>query len=247
MNLATQRSPTPTFDTQTKSATQYETIKPPYNSPKSPVYPKMKDKEPTSLEAISQMTHPYPSTPRPSSQTPCAGLRYFPQNILPDDDSIEQPLNFLPDPPSSPTSPPNTSTPTHREISGPTQPTDLLVFHKFNVTTTTPQETMATKVKNSDLHNSIHALGNAMVDQTMGTLPSPPTIRIQIKEEDVILAHLTLAEANQSVLSQNGISEEAKNLIVNQRIWSSTVKAVLKGGVDPRGLASARALRPLPE
>ncbi|KAG1726278.1 uncharacterized protein EDB91DRAFT_1086840 [Suillus paluster] len=166
----------------------------------------MRDKEPTSLKAISQTTRPYPSTPRPSSQTPRAGPRYFPQNVLPDDDSMEQPPNLLPDSPPSPTSPPNTPTPIYREISGPTQPPDLLVFREFNVTTTTPQETTATEVKNSDLHNSMHAPGNAMVDQIMGAPHSPPTIREQTEEEDAILAHLALAEANRSVLSQNGIN-----------------------------------------
>ncbi|KAG0707129.1 hypothetical protein DFH29DRAFT_871913 [Suillus ampliporus] len=166
----------------------------------------MKDKEMTSLKANSQTTCPYPSTPRPSSQTPHTGPRFFPQNALPDDDNMEQPLNFLPDPPSSPTSPPTTPTPTHCEISGPTQPTDLLVFCEFKVTTTTPQETTATEAKNSNLHNSIHAPGNTMVDQTMGAPPSPPTTHTQTEEEDAILAHLALAEANRSVLSQNGIN-----------------------------------------
>ncbi|KAG1732336.1 hypothetical protein EDB19DRAFT_1831354 [Suillus lakei] len=46
------------------------------------IYTTMKDKELTSLKAISQMTHPYPATPRPASQTPCAGLR-GPQQLKP--------------------------------------------------------------------------------------------------------------------------------------------------------------------
>ncbi|KAG2121044.1 uncharacterized protein F5147DRAFT_647390 [Suillus discolor] len=122
----------------------------------------MKDKEPTSLKAIFQTTHPYPSTPHPSSQTPHVGLRFFPQNVLPDDDSMEQPSNFLLDPPSSPTSPPNTPTPILCEMSGLSQPANLLVFREFKVTTS--QETTATHANDSDLSNSMHAPSNAMVD-----------------------------------------------------------------------------------
>ncbi|KAG2148249.1 hypothetical protein BD769DRAFT_1659734 [Suillus cothurnatus] len=166
----------------------------------------MKDKEPTSLKAISQTTRPYPSTPRPSSQTPHTGLRYFPQNVLTNDDDMEQPLSILPEYPSSPTSPPDTPTPAHRKISEPSQPADLLVFREFAVTTTTPQEITATDAKDSDLNKSMHAPGNVMVDQTMDAPPSPPTTRVQTVEEETILAHLTLADANRSALSQNGIN-----------------------------------------
>ncbi|KAG2143940.1 hypothetical protein BD769DRAFT_1661346 [Suillus cothurnatus] len=153
----------------------------------------MKDKEPTSLKAISQTTRLYPSTPRPSSQTPRAGPRYFPQNVLTNNDDMEQPLSILPEYPSSPTSPPDTPTPAHHEISEPSQPADLL-------------EITATDAKDSDLNKSMHAPGNVMVDQTMDAPPSPPTTRIQTVEEETILAHLALADANRSALSQNGIN-----------------------------------------
>ncbi|KAG2145576.1 hypothetical protein BD769DRAFT_1382492 [Suillus cothurnatus] len=142
----------------------------------------MKDKEPTSLKAISQTTRPYPSTPRPSSQTPRTGPRYFLQNVLTNDDDMEQPLSILPEYPSSPTSPPDTPTPAHREISEPSQPADLLVFREFAVTTTTPQEITAIDAKDSDLNKSMHAPGNVMVDQTMDAPPSPPTSRVQTVE-----------------------------------------------------------------
>ncbi|KAG2351257.1 hypothetical protein BDR07DRAFT_1502118 [Suillus spraguei] len=164
----------------------------------------MKDKEPTSLKAHSQSTHSYPSTLCLPSQTPHKGPHYFPQNVLPDNNDMDQHLNSLPDPPSSPASPPNTLTPTHCEIASPTPPTNLLMTQEFNVTLSV--ENPACSTLQSDLSNSIHAPGNAMVDQTIGAPPSPPTICKQTAEEDAILAHLTLVEINRSVLSQNGIN-----------------------------------------
>ncbi|KAG1766588.1 hypothetical protein EDD22DRAFT_844912 [Suillus occidentalis] len=52
----------------------------------------------------------------------------------------------------------------------------------------------------------MHAPGNSVVDQHMSTLPSPPAARAQTVEEESILAHLALAEANRAILSQNGIN-----------------------------------------
>ncbi|KAG1729155.1 hypothetical protein EDB19DRAFT_1913526 [Suillus lakei] len=109
----------------------------------SPVYP--------SLKAISQMTRPYPSTPCPSSQTPHTGPRYFLPDVLPDDDSMEQPFT------SCPTLPPP-------------QPHPQTHLPPF----TMKLETTATKAKDSDLSNSIHTPGNSMVDHTMEAPPSPP-------------------------------------------------------------------------
>jgi len=163
----------------------------------------MKDKEPTSIKTIAQTTRPYPSTPRPPSTTPRVGPRYFPQNVLPDDDNMEQTNNPLPDPPS-PTSSPGTPTPIHRDFNGPAQPADLLVFREFKITTS--QETTETHANDSDLSNSIHAPGNAMIDQTMSAPNTPPATRVQSAEEEAILAHLALAEANRSVLNQDRIN-----------------------------------------
>ncbi|KAG2739244.1 hypothetical protein P692DRAFT_201873325 [Suillus brevipes Sb2] len=148
----------------------------------------MKDKEPTSLKVIAQSTRPYPSTPRAPPQTPRAGPRYFPQNVLTEDENMDQSSSFTPDP-ASPTSPPNTP----REIVGPAPPTNLLTMQEFK----------------SDLSNSIHAPGNPMVDQPMEASSTPPAARTHTAEEDAILAHLALAEANRSVLSQNGVNYRA--------------------------------------
>lgn len=168
----------------------------------------MKDKETTSIKAIAQTTRPYPPAQRPTSQTPRSGPRYFPPNVIPDDDDMEQPPDFIPDP-SSPTSPPDTPTPIHREINGPTQPTNLLVFSEPQTTASTPQETTVTGVRDSDLNDSMHAPGNIMIDQLMDAPPSPPAPRAHSAEEDAILAHLALAEANHSVLTQNGINHRS--------------------------------------
>ncbi|KAG2084188.1 hypothetical protein BD769DRAFT_1682261 [Suillus cothurnatus] len=163
----------------------------------------MKDKEPSSVKIISQSTRPYPSTPRLSSQAPRAGPCYFPPNVLQDDDNMEQSLDQIPDP-ASPTSPPDTPTPTPREITAPPHPNNLLTYQEFKVTMST--ETPASSTAQSDLKDSIHAPGNTMVDQTMDAPPSPPAAHTQTTEEEAILAHLALAEANRSILSQNGIN-----------------------------------------
>ncbi|KAG2751352.1 hypothetical protein P692DRAFT_20727477 [Suillus brevipes Sb2] len=166
----------------------------------------MKDKETSSIKATSQTARPYPSTPRPMSQTPKTGPRFFPPNTLPqDEESMEEQYSFLPDPPSSPSSTPDTPTPIHCEICVTKPQNDLSVFQEFKVV----QSNMSS-VDNavpSDLKSSIHAPGNAMVDQPMGAPPSPPIpTRAQTAEEDSILAHLALAEANRSILSQNGVN-----------------------------------------
>jgi hypothetical protein len=67
-------------------------------------------------------------------------------------------------------------------------------------------ETPVSSAAQSDLKDSIHAPGNTMVDQTMDAPPSPPAAHTQTTEEKAILAHLALAEANCSILSQNGIN-----------------------------------------
>ncbi|KIK31852.1 hypothetical protein CY34DRAFT_19504 [Suillus luteus UH-Slu-Lm8-n1] len=166
----------------------------------------MKDKETSSIKATSQTARPYPSTPRPPSQTPRTGPLYFPPNTLPqDEESMEEQYSFLPDPPSSPGSPPDTPTPIHREICVTKPQNDLSVFQEPKVVQA--NETPADNAVPSDLNSSIHAPGNAMVDQTMGAPPSPPLpTRVQTAEEDSILAHLALAEANRSILSQNGVN-----------------------------------------
>ncbi|KAG1747277.1 hypothetical protein EDD22DRAFT_958249 [Suillus occidentalis] len=163
----------------------------------------MKDKEPSSLKIISQSTRPYPNTPHLSSQTPRVGPCYFPPNVLQDDDDMDQPLDLLPNP-ASPTSPPDTPTPTPHEITALPHPTSLITYQESKVTMST--ESPVNSATKSDLSDSIHAPGNAMVDQTMDAPPSPPAARTQTAEEEAILAHLALAKANRSVLSQNGIN-----------------------------------------
>ncbi|KAG1722614.1 hypothetical protein EDB19DRAFT_1834934 [Suillus lakei] len=148
----------------------------------------MKDKEPTSLKVIAQSTRPYPSTPRAPPQTPRAGPCYFPQNVLAEDENMDQSLNYTPDP-ASPTLPSNTPTP-----------------HKIEFKVTTSKPPPASNITQSDLSNSIHAPNNPMVDQLMDASSTPPTACTQTAEEDAILVHLMLAEANRSVLSQNGVN-----------------------------------------
>ncbi|KAG1797203.1 hypothetical protein EV424DRAFT_1546721 [Suillus variegatus] len=167
----------------------------------------MKEKEPTSLKAISQATRPYPSTPRTSSQPSRSGPKFFPPDVLPEED-LECAMDlipYIPDPPSppsppSPHSPPDTPTPSGTtDRVHPLNP-DLLVFREFSVKTSNPcnDEPMS-----NGLANSIHAPSNPAVDHTMNDSTSPTTDHIPTPEEQSILAHLALADMNRSVLSQN--------------------------------------------
>ncbi|KAG2741597.1 hypothetical protein P692DRAFT_20637543, partial [Suillus brevipes Sb2] len=175
----------------------------------------MKDKEPTLLKAISQASRPYPSTPRPNSQPPRSGPKYFPPNVLQDDDDdLERALDLIPyqpDPPSppsppSPQSPPDTPTPITQGNRVHPLNTDLITYQDFKVTTSSSNDD---KKQNNELANSIHAPGNSAEDQLMSAPPSPTTRHTPTAEEQAILAHLALADANRSVLSQSGQTHHA--------------------------------------
>ncbi|KAG2124308.1 hypothetical protein BD769DRAFT_1669497 [Suillus cothurnatus] len=147
----------------------------------------MKDKETSSIKATSQTARPYPITPRPTSQTPRMGPRTFPPNILQIEENMEEPLDFLPDPPSPPGSPPDTPTPTHCEGCANNPQNDLLVYQEFKITHS--PGTLENGTVSSDLNSSIHAPGNAMVDQPMSATPSP-----------------RMSATNRLVLSQNSVN-----------------------------------------
>ncbi|KAG1825471.1 uncharacterized protein BJ212DRAFT_1474862 [Suillus subaureus] len=171
----------------------------------------MKDKEPTSVKAITQATHPYPTTPRPMSQSSKSGPKYFLPDILQEDDleSVMDLIPYQPDPPShtsppSPQSPPDTPTPgDHINCVHPLRP-DLLVYKEFNVKVHTPS---ANNTHETSLTSSIHAPSNVSGDQLMNDLLSPTTTHTPTPEEQAILAHLVLADMNWSVLSHNSMSQ----------------------------------------
>ncbi|KAG1837269.1 hypothetical protein DFJ58DRAFT_863121 [Suillus subalutaceus] len=151
----------------------------------------MKEKEPTSLKAISQASRPYPTTPCPLSQSSRSGPKYFPPDVLQEElDRAMDLIPYIPDPPSppsppSPRSPPDTPTPTGQtERVHPLQP-DLLVYREFSV-------------------NSIHTPGNTAVDQMITDTTNPTASHAPTYEEQAILEHLVLANMNRSVLSQHG-------------------------------------------
>ncbi|KAG2127412.1 hypothetical protein BD769DRAFT_1387854 [Suillus cothurnatus] len=137
----------------------------------------MKDKEPSSLKAISQAARPYPTTPHPPPQPSKSGPKYFPPDTIQEEDleSAMDLIPYQPDPPSppsppSPQSPPDTLTQAGQgNRAHPFQP-DLLIYKEFKVT-----------VKNSstetppanDLAHSIRAPHYQLVDQAMGNLLSP--------------------------------------------------------------------------
>lgn len=174
----------------------------------------MKDKEPTSLKAISQASRPYPTTPRPNSQPPRSGPKYFPPDVLQEDMDLERALDLIPykpDPPSppsppSPQSPPDTPTPTSQGNRVHPPHPDLLVYQDFTVTTSHADDD---KPPSSDLASSIHAPNNSKGDHLMSAPPSPTVRHAPTAEEQVILDHLALADMNRSVLSQNGQTNRA--------------------------------------
>ncbi|KAG1847242.1 hypothetical protein C8R48DRAFT_677591 [Suillus tomentosus] len=167
----------------------------------------MKDKETTSIKSLSQTTRPYPSTQRLTSSTPRIGPKYFPPNVLPDeDDDMEQPVPSLTDPPSpiSTPSPPTTPTPAsrgHHEF--PPPPTNLLT-REVQAVPDKGTPTAAPSDEQSDLASSIHAPHNAPDDHDMDTPPSTILQRAPTAEEEAILAHLAHAGTNRAVLSHDG-------------------------------------------
>lgn len=171
----------------------------------------MKDKEPTSVKAVTQAARPYPTTPRPTSQSSKSGPKYFPPEVLPEDD-MENDMDlipYMPDPPSptsppSPHSPPDTPTPGgHTNHIQPLRP-DPLVYQESNVRVHTPS---VNKTPETGLASSIHAPGNTTGDQLMNDPPNLTTAHTPTPEEQAILAHLALADMNRSVLSHNGTSQ----------------------------------------
>ncbi|KAG1740689.1 hypothetical protein EDB19DRAFT_1908435 [Suillus lakei] len=144
----------------------------------------MKDKETSSIKATSQTCPSLPEHPSPTSQTPRTGPKFFPPiPSLKTKKAWRNHIPFYQTPPSSPGSPPDTPTPIHREICVTKPQNDLPMFQEFKVVQS--NETPADNVVPSDLNSSIHAPGNAMVDQPMGAPPSPPLpTRAQTAEED---------------------------------------------------------------
>ncbi|KAG2087611.1 uncharacterized protein F5147DRAFT_781256 [Suillus discolor] len=152
----------------------------------------MKEKEPTSLKAISQATCPYPSTPCTSSQPSRSRPKFFPPDVLPEED-LERAMDlipYIPDPPSPPSPRAHAPPLIHRPP-------------QFSVKISNPcnNEPMS-----NGLANSIHAPSNPAVDHTMNDSTSPTTDHILTPEEQSILAHLALADMNRSVLSQNSMN-----------------------------------------
>ncbi|KAG1747299.1 hypothetical protein EDB19DRAFT_1905469 [Suillus lakei] len=162
----------------------------------------MKDKEPTSLKAISQATRPYPTTPCLPSQSSKSGPKYFPPDVLLEED-LECTMDlipYMPDPPFPP-SPPDTPTPAgHVNHVHPLKP-DLLVYQEFSMK---PHNPSNSGTPTTSLASSIHTPSNPTVDHTMNDPLSPSVNHAPTPEEQAILAHLVLSDMNRSVLSQNG-------------------------------------------
>ncbi|KAG2069427.1 hypothetical protein BDR04DRAFT_1156637 [Suillus decipiens] len=171
----------------------------------------MKDKEPSSLKAISQAARPYHTTPRPPPQSSKSGPKYFPPDVIQEEDleSAMDLIPYQPDPPSPPSpltpqSPPDTLTPVGQvNRAHPSQP-DLLMYKEFKVTVQNP----SIETPPSDgLANSIHTPHNQLVDQAMKDLLSPTSTHTPTPEEKDILAHLALANLNRAVLGQSSANQ----------------------------------------
>ncbi|KAG0694784.1 hypothetical protein DFH29DRAFT_958594, partial [Suillus ampliporus] len=163
----------------------------------------MKDKDLMHIKTCSQTTRPYPSTPCLASQTTRVGPKYFPPNVLQDDDTMDLITASTPDPhsPEPSQSPPDTPTPTPCELPAPSPPDDLIVMQEFRITASL--ENPDKDATQSGLAESIHAPYDSQ-DQTMTILSSPTSMHTPTPEEEAILAHLALAGKNRAILSHDG-------------------------------------------
>ncbi|KAG1723100.1 hypothetical protein EDB19DRAFT_1916276 [Suillus lakei] len=162
----------------------------------------MKEKEPTSLKAISQAIG-HTSIPHHSSSA----------ISITQEDNLERAMDlipYMPDPPSpppppSPHSAPDTPTPTcHVNCIHPLKP-DLLIYQEFSVKSHNPSNS---KTPTNSLTSSIHAPSNPMVDQTMNNPLSPTVNHAPTSKEQDILA---LTDINISMLSQNGMNHSTSS------------------------------------
>ncbi|KIK36154.1 hypothetical protein CY34DRAFT_780647 [Suillus luteus UH-Slu-Lm8-n1] len=201
--------------TYNRNTANRDNIKPPPQTHSSLVHTRMKDKDITSLKASSQAARPYPNTPRLSSQTVRTGPKYFPPNVLQEEDDLDHAMDlipYLPNPqsptsPHTPGSPPDTPTPiTNANRTLPLQPT-LLPYQEFSAET--PNADIADP-PSYGLANSIHAPSNTPPeDQTMSTQTSPAVKHEPTVEEQAILEHLGLADLNRSILSHTSPNHNA--------------------------------------
>jgi len=164
----------------------------------------MKDTQPTSIKSSTQASRPYPGTPRPNPSTPRAGPRFFPQNVLQDDEDmgadtsphvISPPSPHL-QAPSSPVTP----TPYARVSPGLLLPDDLLLTPEIRLKEGSPHGDLS-KAPDSGLAESIHAPSVEGGDQMMST--SAPAHSLSAEEQN-ILAHLALAGKNRAAVQNDG-------------------------------------------
>ncbi|KAG2148755.1 uncharacterized protein EDB93DRAFT_1250189 [Suillus bovinus] len=148
------------------------------------------------MKSLSQTTRPYTSTPH-------SGPKHFLPTLLKIDDDRDQSAPLLPNPTSSSSSssssfPLNTPIHTLCKLHEPSPPMGLVTMQEFRVTHT---PAAIPRVDNSDPSSSINAPQNSTADKIMGT---QTPLRILNAEEEVIFAHLALAETNRTIMSRDG-------------------------------------------
>ncbi|KAG1799823.1 uncharacterized protein HD556DRAFT_1525100 [Suillus plorans] len=164
----------------------------------------MKDTHPTSIRSSTQASRPYPGTPRPNPSTPRAGPRFFPQNVLQDDEDMgtdAPPYDTSPlSPHLSSLSPLSTPTPHPRASPDQPLPDDLLLSPEEQHNADSPPSGL-TQASDSGLAESIHAPNDDGGDHQMSTSALPHTLSA---EEQNILTHLALAGQNCAAVQNDG-------------------------------------------
>ncbi|KAG2082149.1 hypothetical protein BD769DRAFT_1683357 [Suillus cothurnatus] len=164
----------------------------------------MKDTQPTSIKSSTQASHPYPGTPHPNLSTPHAGPRFFPQNVLQDDEDMGADTSpHVISPPSPHLQVPSslaTPTPYARVSPGQLLPDDLLLTLEICLKEGSPHSGLS-RAPDSGLAESIHAPSVEGGDQIMST--SAPAHSLSAEEQN-ILAHLALTRKNRAAVQNDG-------------------------------------------
>jgi len=165
----------------------------------------MKNKEPTSIKALTQAARPYPNSSRSAMNTPILGPQTFLPDCLPLDDLMDTQSG---DPQNQPTPTPTTSPLPSMlypaspallsQIQGPPSTSNLLLAQDPSGSTTGTSSVNP----NSDLTASIHA-PKPSTENPNTTQLTPPAYT-PTAEEQAILDHLALAEENRAVTRDNG-------------------------------------------
>ncbi|KAG1870926.1 hypothetical protein C8R48DRAFT_670527 [Suillus tomentosus] len=165
-------------------------------------YSEMKDQSTVKAANISARPSPM-GTRQPLPRPLRSGSHFFPPNVLDDEGDSMESLSLPPTPSPNPRPPPHSLTQDASETSVPTSPAPAPPPVEAGGTSPDEETTV------EDLSNSIHAPSHdedaAMSDNSPPTYsyPSPPKPATPT-EEDLLRAHLAVAETNRAIVKPSG-------------------------------------------